>query len=150
MGDITKNFSFSEFQRSPRAAEAGINNIIPTRAISLAVRELVETVLQPLRDRMGTPIIVNSGYRCPALNKLVNGAKNSQHMKGEAADIRSPFYRPVDIARVILQDELPFDQVILYNGFVHVSHRHGGPQRGRVLYDAAYTGEKVSHKVDKA
>lgn len=150
MGDITKNFSFSEFQRSSRAAAAGINNNIPTRTISLAIRDLVESVLQPLRDRLGAPIIINSGYRCPALNKLVNGAKGSQHMKGEAADIRCAFYKPVDLARMILRMDLPFDQVILYNTFVHVSHRYGGTQRGRILYDAEYTGEKVGNNGDKA
>jgi uncharacterized protein YcbK (DUF882 family) len=77
------------------------------------------------------------------LNTLVNGAKKSQHMKGEAADIRTPFFRPVDIARRIAALGLPSEQIILYNTFVHVSHKRTGSQRGRILYDASYTGEKV-------
>ena len=50
---------------------------------------LCHMVLQPLRDRFG-PIRINSGYRCPELNEAVGGVKNSQHMKGEAADIYLP------------------------------------------------------------
>ena len=143
MGDITRNFSFKEFVHSQKATEAGIDNTIPTVEIKAAIRSLVVNVLQPLRERLGASIIINSGYRCPALNKLVNGAKGSQHMKGEAADIRSPFYRPVDIARAIVAADLPYDQVIVYPGFVHVSHKASGDQRQRVLYDASYHGEKV-------
>lgn len=143
MGDISRNFSSIEFTRSGRATDAGIDNRIPTAAIRDSIISLVRTVLQPLRDSLGASIIVNSGYRCPKLNALVNGAKASQHMKGEAADIRSAFFRPVDLARRILALRLPFDQVILYPGFIHVSHKKDGPQRGKVLYDASYHGEKV-------
>jgi len=50
---------------------------------------LCHMVLQPLRDRFG-PIRINSGYRCPELNGAVGGVKNSQHMRGEAADIHLP------------------------------------------------------------
>jgi hypothetical protein len=49
----------------------------------------------------------------------------------------------VDIARRIAALGLPYDQIILYNTFVHVSHKRTGSQRGRILYDASYTGEKV-------
>lgn len=45
-------------------------------------------MLEPLRQHAGKPVIISSGYRCPTLNRLVGGAKTSQHMKGEAADIR--------------------------------------------------------------
>ena len=48
---------------------------------------LVATILDPLRERYGKPINVNSGYRCQALNKAVGGVRNSQHLTGEAADI---------------------------------------------------------------
>ena len=50
---------------------------------------LCHMVLQPLRDKFG-PIRINSGYRCPELNDAVGGVKNSQHMRGEAADIHLP------------------------------------------------------------
>lgn len=44
-------------------------------------------MLDPARERLGKPIMVNSGYRCPLKNKAVGGVPNSQHLKGEAADI---------------------------------------------------------------
>ena len=143
MGTITKNFSYSEFERSNKAAANGINNAIPTAEIKASVKSLTETVLQPLRDSLGASVIINSGYRCPALNTLIKGAKASQHMKGEAADIRSPFFKPIDIARRIVSLKLPFDQVILYPTFVHVSHKRMAAQRGKVLYDSSYNGEKL-------
>ena len=51
------------------------------------IEALVENVLDPARERFGKPIYVNSGFRCAVHNKTVGGVKNSQHMKGEAADI---------------------------------------------------------------
>ena len=48
---------------------------------------LVSELLDPLREMWGSPIKINSGYRCPELNILVGGAACSQHMSGEAADI---------------------------------------------------------------
>ena len=59
------------------------------------LRSLVEQVLDPLREAYGKPIRVTSGYRCPQLNRLVGGSPNSQHMRGEAAEIEaySPYTR---------------------------------------------------------
>ncbi len=143
MGDISRNFSFSEFEYSQTAVENGITNAIPSAEVRQAIRGLVETVLQPLRNGLGVPLIINSGYRCEDLNKLLGGAKTSQHRKGEAADIRSPFYSPWGIANMILKMGLPFDQLILYPSFVHVSHKRKGVQRRQVLYDSSYKGKKL-------
>ena len=143
MGDIRRNFSFSEFVRSDKAAENGLANAIPSSVVADAIRALVETVLQPLRDYLGTTVIINSGYRCEALNKLLGGARNSQHRKGEAADIRSPFFTTYQLASIIKLLGLPFDQLILYPTFVHVSHKLKGEQRNQVLYDSSYKGKKI-------
>lgn len=143
MGDISKNFSFSEFERSIKGEAAGINNRIPSEDIRASIRSLVETVLQPLRDSLGAPLHVSSGYRCAELNSLVGGVKTSQHRKGEAADIRTAFYSSLDLARKIVAMKLPFDQIVLYPGFVHVSHKCKGEQRGRIVYDSSYKGEKI-------
>ena len=141
-GQITENFSWEEFQRSSKAEELGIDNSIPDESIASQIRSLVVTVLQPLRSAFGKPLHINSGYRCPALNKALKGAKNSQHTKGQAADIASD--NPHRLAELVLQKKLPFDQMILYNTFVHISHKHARPQRGEVLYDAGYEGEKLA------
>lgn len=57
---------------------------------------LAETVLEPLREAFGHPIIVNSGFRCAAVNKAVGGVRTSQHMLGQAADIRTLSNTPED------------------------------------------------------
>ena len=142
MGNISKNFSFTEFEHSVKAEKNGINNSIPEQ-VKPAIRALVLSILQPLRDYLRVPIIIESGYRCERLNELVGGAKNSQHRKGQASDIRSVFFTPLSIARRIVALQLPFDQLILYSTFVHVSHKVDGNQRGQILYDKSYKGEKI-------
>ena len=53
----------------------------------MALKALVEKILDPLREAWGRPIFVNSGYRSPALNKAVGGVATSHHLRGMAADI---------------------------------------------------------------
>jgi len=143
MGDISKNFSFSEFEHSKTAIDKGIDNTIPNETVKKAIKALTDTVLQPLRDALEATVIIDSGYRCPELNELVGGTEKSQHPKGEAADTRSPFYSPLEVARKAVELELPFDQLILYPTFVHFSHKLKGKQRGQILYNRRYTGEKI-------
>lgn len=145
-GQITENFSWEEFYRSSKAEELGIYNSIPDESIASQVRSLVVTVLQPLRSAFGKPLHINSGYRCQALNKALKGAKNSQHTKGQAADIASD--NPHGIAELVLQKKLPVDQMILYNTFVHISHKHSGSQREVVLYDKGYEGEEIANNAE--
>jgi len=102
MGDISKNFSYSEFERSELAAKNGIDNRIPNNTVRAAIRGLVLEVLQPLRDAQGVRVDINSGWRCEELNKLAGGVETSQHRKGEAADIKSPFFLPLELARSIV------------------------------------------------
>jgi len=59
----------------------------PTEEAVVNLTNLVDKILDPLRELYGKPIYVNSGYRSPEVNIKVAGAKNSQHLKGEAADI---------------------------------------------------------------
>lgn len=143
MGNISKNFSFEEFEHSARALAEGIENKIPSAQVGGAIRALTKAVLQPLRDDLEATVIVESGYRCKELNELVGGVESSQHRKGEAADIRSPFFEPLQIARRVVALQLPFDQLILYPTFVHVSHKLKGKQRGQILYNRRWTGEKI-------
>ncbi|MDE7127672.1 MAG: hypothetical protein K2O58_07250 [Bacteroidales bacterium] len=98
-------------------------------------------VLQPLRDRCGTPLKINSGFRCPELNTAVGGAPASQHLRGEAADIA--FAEPYRLALMVLELGLPFDQMILYPSFLHISHKKTGVQRRQVLYSRTYGGLKL-------
>jgi uncharacterized protein YcbK (DUF882 family) len=82
MGDLTKNFSRREFACHCCGA-------LPVNWAADGVPPLV-TALQELRDQVGAPVTVVSGYRCPKHNREVGGAKNSQHVLGMAADIVIP------------------------------------------------------------
>jgi zinc D-Ala-D-Ala carboxypeptidase len=86
MGDISKNFSYAEFERSATAGKFGIDNSMPAE-VRAHVEELVSKLLQPLRDAWGSPLTVTSGYRCEALNKAVKGSATSAHVCGWAADL---------------------------------------------------------------
>ena len=79
-------FTINELVSSATAARLGIDNT-PSEEVIANLTALVDNVLDPLRIDYGAPIHVNSGYRCAALNAAVHGAKRSQHMSGQAADI---------------------------------------------------------------
>ena len=81
-----KYFSITELTASATAQREGIDNT-PTESAYHLLLVLVEKLLDPIREAWGEPIVVSSGYRCPELNALVGGAKNSHHMLGCAADI---------------------------------------------------------------
>lgn len=94
------------------------------------IEALVCEVLDPAREKLGMPIIVNSGYRCAKHNREVGGVANSQHMRGEAADIRCSDNQKL---RQIIIDSGRFDQLITYPTFIHVSWKKSGQERRRVL-----------------
>ena len=103
------------------------------------VKALVENVLDPLREKYGKPIKVNSGYRCPNHNLAVGGATQSQHMKGEAADIamvHGSRFKVHDLAQAIVENG-KFDQLIIYPTFVHVSWKRQGGNRKQILRKTA-------------
>lgn len=139
---LTKNFTLRELVYSTTALKQGIDNA-PTKSAMENLTALAVEVLQPLRNTLGKAIIINSGYRSPELNKAVGGVPTSQHLKGQAADIRSVHFTPTEIARTIKDLHLPYDQIILYPTFVHVSHQSDGKNRGNILYNKSYKGERV-------
>lgn len=141
MGTISENFSYREFEASETARRHGIMNVITTVQVRDSVKSLVEEVLQPLRDAWGKPLAINSGYRSPELNRAVGGVPDSQHLKGEAADVACS--DPYALARLACDLNLPYDQMILYPTFVHFSHRLAGEQRRQILYNRTYQGKRV-------
>lgn len=119
-----KYFTITELCKSSTATKRKIDNT-PNQEIIDNLEQLVEHVLDPLREGYGKPIRVNSGYRCPALNKAVNGSKTSSHMKGLAADITvgSPTKNKL-LFELAQKLKLPFDQLIDESNFswVHISY----------------------------
>ena len=121
-----KYFTIAELTKSATASRRGIDNT-PSSTIKANLTELVDKILDPLREAWGAPIIVTSGYRCQKLNTAVGGAKSSQHMYGQAADIRTVSDKPSDNKKLfdlILKLNLPYDQLIDEYGYnwVHVSY----------------------------
>lgn len=86
-GQIMVWFSILEFTRSETARKYGIDNTAPLE-IRNNIRLFVETVLDPIREDWGGPIVVSSGYRCDRLNKIVGGAENSGHKYGFCCDMQ--------------------------------------------------------------
>lgn len=123
---LSKNFLLSEFTKSSTATRLGIDNTPPPEVVK-NITDLVGLILQPLANEFGQ-VVINSGYRCPALNTAVNGAKTSQHLDGLAADIEVPGMSNYDLACYI-RDNFKFDQLILEfytpgdesSGWVHIS-----------------------------
>jgi hypothetical protein len=123
----------SELTSSPTARRKGIDNT-PNGVQRAALTALVTNILDPLREAYGKPIVVTSGFRCPRLNRAVGGVAKSQHMKGEAADIRTLSDRPSDNKKLfdlIIKLGLPFDQCIDEYGYnwIHVSYTSQGNRR---------------------
>ena len=84
--NLSKNFTLSELTHSSTANYHNVSNI-PDRFALENLTKLCNEILQPIRDKWGDSIFVNSGYRNPKVNRLVGGSSSSQHTKGEASDI---------------------------------------------------------------
>lgn len=140
MGTVSRNFSYSEFEKSDTAARLHINNAIRDWFVRDNIKALVDNVLQPLRDVWGGPLFINSGYRCPELNKAVGGVPTSQHAKGQAADVGVT--DPYALAKAVKSMKVEFDQMILYPDFLHLSYRDDGENRGQILYNKKWKGPK--------
>jgi hypothetical protein len=132
-----KFFTISELIKSDRYWKVVWNGTTPE--IEQNLTALVGAILDPLRLAYGKPIKVNSGFRNEQLNRLVGGVKNSQHLRGEAADICCG-----DNERLakIIEENGRYDQLIRYIGpggkirFIHVSWKSNGQNRKQVLRKA--------------
>lgn len=129
-----KYFTMKELTKSSTADKLGIDNT-PTPEASVSLSNLVTHVLDPLREMYGKPITVNSGYRCPKLNAAVGGAKTSQHMRGEAADITAGSKTENKKLFELIRDNLPFDQLIDESNYswMHVSYVSTSKNRKQIL-----------------
>ena len=125
---LTQHFTLEEFTRSVKASQNHICNEPTTEAVS-NLQNLCQEVLEPLREHYGHPITVSSGYRSRKLNTLVHGVANSQHIKGEAADLVLPSVETGRDWQRWIPDHCPnFDQCILERNhqgkwWLHVSAR---------------------------
>jgi hypothetical protein len=120
MMKMSEHFSVQELTQSSTALRLGIDNT-PTQQVLLNLSNLMDG-LEGIRLMLGKPIHINSGYRCPALNKAVGGAANSAHMAGNAADFVCPeFGTPAQIVLFLQTTPLKWDNLIQEGHWVHIS-----------------------------
>lgn len=126
------NFKMSELITSDTANIRKINNMPDINSMD-AMLDLIVFCLQPLRERLKKPVIITSGYRSHEVNKLVGGAQNSQHTRGQAVDIVVNGLTPAQLTDFIAaQKDIPFDQLINeYDRWTHISYVRGKNRRQR-------------------
>lgn len=134
-----KYFSIEELCASDIAERKKIDNT-PNADARLRMQRLIEQLLDPIRAAWGGPITVNSGYRCPELNRAVGGVATSQHLKGEAADItvgsQEANKQLFDLIVRLREDgRIAFDQLIDESNYswLHISFKATG-NRNQVLH----------------
>lgn len=133
---LSPHFSLLEFTESATARKHGIMNE-PTAEAVENLRRLCIHTLEPLREKLGLPMIITSGFRCKELNEIiVHAARKSQHLVGCAADFYvvsgskiqdsgQASHRELLIKAfrlIITEPDIDFDQLIIYPSFIHVSY----------------------------
>lgn len=115
--------------------KTGITNIPSWQAVE-NLKALVNNVLDPVRESWGKPIIVTSGFRCKDVNDKVGGSKNSQHTKGQAADLDiGTQEQNKELFDFICKSGITFDQLLLENRgqWIHISYNIN-KNRQQILY----------------
>lgn len=118
--NLTPHFSLEELIASDFATRRGIVNNPPNDVLPNLVR--LAQMLEQVRALLGMPMIINSGYRAPTLNRAIGGSAVSAHCDGRAADFIAPAYGlPITVARCVERSQLAFDQLIYEGAWVHIS-----------------------------
>lgn len=139
--NLSEHFTLDELTASQTAVRKGIDNTAPPAVVENLRR--VAAVLEQIRALVGKPVTVSSGYRCPALNAAVGGARYSAHMQGLAADITVVGLTPKALAKAIIDAGIVFDQLIYEGTWVHIGLAAGAP-RSQVL-TATFTGGHAAY-----
>ena len=132
---LSKNFLLAELIKSQTATRKGIDNEPSEEHINNLIH-LAETVLQPIRDEFGRPVVISSGYRSPELCEAIGSSSKSQHAKGEAADFEVPGMDNMQLAMWISRNT-KFDQLILE------FYEPGDPNSGWVHCSAVKEGSRA-------
>lgn len=142
--NLTKDFTLEEMTRSEAATRHGFKEqYTPNEEVKSNLELLCENILQPLREKLGVKISVTSGYRCKRVNDAIGGSKTSQHVFGQAADIKVNGLSTMELCRKIKEFELPFDQLIEEFGqWVHVSF---SPMSRRQILQATKKGRATKY-----
>ncbi len=133
---LSRYFTLARLVHSDTARERGIDNTPPPEF--LPNLRLLARGLDAIRLLLGHRLDISSGYRSPALNAVIGGARNSQHSHGLAADFTAPgFGPPLAIVRRLRDSAIAFDTVICeFDEWVHVSFTATPRRRVLTIYDA--------------
>lgn len=137
---ITKNFELAEFLKSPTAEKLKIDNTPRNEYINNIIK-LVENIMQPIRDEIGQPIIITSGFRCNILNTAIGGVKTSQHLTGDACDFKikggkKAINELFDIIKKMIEEKkITVGQLINEHGgqWIHISNPTA-KKKNQILY----------------
>lgn len=120
---LSTHFTLREFLSSETAARLG-REIVPPPDVLANLQRLCQQVLEPIRVKLGKPIVITSGYRPDWLNAAIGGSRTSAHMTGNAADVKVVGMKPVDFCRWVQHhapiEGWPIDQCI--QEFGHWTH----------------------------
>nr|DAU03505.1 MAG TPA: peptidase [Microviridae sp.] len=109
-----------------KVKEFACNDLSPV----VFIDDYLHNVLNILRNKLGKPVIITSGYRTPEWNEKCGGAKYSYHMRGMAADIRVNGMKPKQVANIL--NEIVPDEcgIIVYRSWVHFDVRTSKYRKG--------------------
>jgi zinc D-Ala-D-Ala carboxypeptidase len=132
---ITAHFSLDELTHTDHREFANVPN-----DAELANLHRTAELLEQVKTLLGNkPVMINSGFRCKAVNDAVGSKDTSQHRTGCAADLRVPGLTPDEVVRAIVASGLPFDQVIReFDRWTHISVASvagGQPRRQALIID---------------
>lgn len=121
-----KEVTWKDLCKSSTAERCNIENV-PDRSSLVNLEALIEYIVKPIQNKFPNAY-VTSGYRCDKLNEKVGGVKGSQHTKGQAVDLviviqGKTIKESIKELYMFIAINLPFDQLIIYPTFVHVSYR---------------------------
>lgn len=140
--NLSKHFTLDELTFSQTAVRNNINNN-PSQAVRNNLKTLADN-LEKIREFLGHPLRISSGFRCMELNRKIGGSVNSAHMSGLAADFTcAKFGKPIDVVKALFKSGIKVDQVIEEGTWVHVSF---DPKMRQQFLTATFINGKPSYK----
>ena len=142
---LTTNFDLTEFITSETAARLGIK-LEPPMSIIARLALWCELIGEPLRARFGRPVVITSGWRNTELNAAVDGAANSLHLAGRAADLTVPGVPVLQVCHAAIDLKLPFDELIHELGqWVHIGLADVGVPAAKRVFTATKVGSTIHY-----